>query len=137
MNKQRSVVSMCELIPNNMKCGYGLTVFLFYVSNCGCGFHHCLTCISPLLTQTVAYLICVNQMKAALADPSLLSRSRITRLLIDQDGPEWREKLPDIPLVPISAQQHRREEAPTPEVLQARAEKAAQDTGALDITRLL
>ena len=76
-------------------------------------------------------------MKAALADPSLLSRSRITRLLIDQDGPEWREKLPDIPLVPISAQQHRREEAPTPEVLQARAEKAAQDTGALDITRLL
>ncbi|XP_072251020.1 sperm-associated antigen 1 [Leuresthes tenuis] len=55
------------------------------------------------------------------------SVNRITRMLIDQDGPEWREKLPDIPLVPLSAQQHRREEPPSAEVLQARAEKAARD----------
>ena len=55
--------------------------------------------------------------------------SRITRLLIDQDGPEWREKLSEIPLVPLSAQHHRREEPPSAEVLQARAEKAARDTG--------
>lgn len=50
-------------------------------------------------------------------------------MLIEQDGSEWREKLPDIPLVPLSAQQHRREEPPSAEVLQARAEKAARDAG--------
>lgn len=50
-------------------------------------------------------------------------------MLIEQDGPEWREKLPDIPLVPLSAQQHRREEPPSAEVLQARAEKAVRDAG--------
>ncbi|KAJ8013414.1 hypothetical protein DPEC_G00053020 [Dallia pectoralis] len=55
------------------------------------------------------------------------SVNRITRLLIDQDGDQWREKLPEIPLVPLSAQQHRREEPPSTEVLQARAEKAKQD----------
>lgn len=53
-------------------------------------------------------------------------------MLIEQDGPEWREKLPDIPLVPLSAQQHRREEPPSAEVLQARAEKAARDAGRFD-----
>ncbi|XP_056289522.1 sperm-associated antigen 1-like [Pseudoliparis swirei] len=52
--------------------------------------------------------------------------NRITRLLIDQDGAEWREKLPDIPLVPLSAQQHRREQPPSAEVLQARAERNAE-----------
>ncbi|XP_061919713.1 sperm-associated antigen 1 isoform X1 [Entelurus aequoreus] len=55
------------------------------------------------------------------------SVNRITRLLIEQDGAEWREQLPDIPSVPLSAQQHRREEPPSAEVLQARAEKAARD----------
>ncbi|XP_061571802.1 sperm-associated antigen 1-like [Cololabis saira] len=55
------------------------------------------------------------------------SVNRITRLLIEQDGPEWRDKLPEIPLVPLSAQQHRREEPPSAEVLQARAQKAAKD----------
>lgn len=58
-----------------------------------------------------------------------MSSSRITRLLIEQDGPEWREKLPEIPLVPLSAQRHRREEPPSAEVLQARAEKAAREAG--------
>lgn len=58
-----------------------------------------------------------------------LCSSRITRLLIEQDGPEWREKLPEIPMVPLSAQQHRREQPPSAEVLQARAEKAARDAG--------
>uniref|UniRef100_A0A8C3K976 Sperm-associated antigen 1 n=2 Tax=Neoaves TaxID=3078114 RepID=A0A8C3K976_9CHAR len=32
---------------------------------------------------------------------------RITKTLIDQDGPSWREKLPPIPVVPVAAQQHR------------------------------
>ena len=57
---------------------------------------------------------------------------RITRLLIEQDGSEWRRKLPEIPLVPLSAQQHRREEPPNAELLQARTEKAAQDAGVCD-----
>uniref|UniRef100_A0A8D2L3P9 Sperm-associated antigen 1 n=1 Tax=Varanus komodoensis TaxID=61221 RepID=A0A8D2L3P9_VARKO len=30
--------------------------------------------------------------------------NRLTRTLIDQDGPNWREKLPPIPVVPVSAQ---------------------------------
>lgn len=52
-------------------------------------------------------------------------------MLIDQDGPDWREKLPEIPMVPLSAQQHRKDE-PSAEVLQARADRAEQDKGELD-----
>ncbi|XP_073678027.1 sperm-associated antigen 1A [Garra rufa] len=51
---------------------------------------------------------------------------RITKVLIEQDGPDWREKLPEIPMVPISAQQHRKDE-PSAEVLQARAARAEQE----------
>lgn len=32
---------------------------------------------------------------------------RITKTLLDQDGPSWREKLPPIPVVPVAAQLHR------------------------------
>ncbi|CAN8183796.1 unnamed protein product [Coccothraustes coccothraustes] len=35
------------------------------------------------------------------------SANRITKTLIDQDGPSWREKLPPIPVVPVAAQLHR------------------------------
>ncbi|KAM7036393.1 sperm-associated antigen 1 [Passerculus sandwichensis] len=35
------------------------------------------------------------------------SANRITKTLIDQDGPSWREKLPPIPVVPAAAQLHR------------------------------
>ncbi|XP_010081464.1 PREDICTED: sperm-associated antigen 1 [Pterocles gutturalis] len=35
------------------------------------------------------------------------SANRITKTLIDQDGPNWREKLPPIPVVPVAAQLHR------------------------------
>ncbi|XP_010130598.1 PREDICTED: sperm-associated antigen 1 [Buceros rhinoceros silvestris] len=35
------------------------------------------------------------------------SANRITKTLIDQDGPSWREKLPHIPVVPVAAQLHR------------------------------
>ncbi|XP_053915968.1 sperm-associated antigen 1 isoform X2 [Cuculus canorus] len=35
------------------------------------------------------------------------SVNRITKTLIDQDGPSWREKLPPIPVVPVAAQLHR------------------------------
>ncbi|KAM9386501.1 sperm-associated antigen 1 [Phaethornis superciliosus] len=34
------------------------------------------------------------------------SANRITKTLIDQDGPSWREKLPPIPAVPVAAQLH-------------------------------
>ncbi|KAJ8291090.1 hypothetical protein GJAV_G00021260 [Gymnothorax javanicus] len=56
------------------------------------------------------------------------SVNRITKLLIEQDGPDWREKIPEIPLVPLSAQQHRREEPPSEELARARAARAAQET---------
>ncbi|KFQ17318.1 Sperm-associated antigen 1, partial [Merops nubicus] len=34
------------------------------------------------------------------------SANRITKILIDQDGPSWREKLPPVPVVPVAAQLH-------------------------------
>ncbi|XP_035537049.1 sperm-associated antigen 1A [Morone saxatilis] len=52
---------------------------------------------------------------------------RITKMLIEQDGPGWRENLPDIPVVPLSVQQHHREKPISVEVAQARAARAAQE----------
>ncbi|XP_041648806.1 sperm-associated antigen 1-like isoform X1 [Cheilinus undulatus] len=94
--------------------------------------------LKPLLRRAMAYESLERYRKAYVDYKTVLqidisvqaahdSVNRITRLLIEQDGTEWREKLPDIPLVPLSAQQHRREEPPSEEVLQARAEKAARD----------
>ncbi|XP_071324290.1 sperm-associated antigen 1-like isoform X2 [Trachinotus anak] len=94
--------------------------------------------LKPLLRRAMAYESLERYRKAYVDYKTVLqidvsvqaahdSVNRITRLLIEQDGPEWREKLPAIPLVPLSAQQHRREEPPSAEVLQARAEKAARD----------
>ncbi|CAL8286939.1 unnamed protein product [Merluccius merluccius] len=95
--------------------------------------------LKPLLRRAMAYDSLERYRKAYVDYKTVLqvdnsvqaahdSVNRITRLLIEQDGPEWREKLPDIPLVPLSAQQHRRDEPPTAEFLQARAEQAARDT---------
>ncbi|MED6266328.1 hypothetical protein CHARACLAT_000983, partial [Characodon lateralis] len=94
--------------------------------------------LKPLLRRAMAYESLERYKKAYVDYKTVLqidisvqaahdSVNRITRLLIEQDGPEWREKLPDIPMVPLSAQQHRREEPPSEEVLQARAEKATRD----------
>nr|XP_046256635.1 sperm-associated antigen 1 isoform X2 [Scatophagus argus] len=94
--------------------------------------------LKPLLRRAMAYESLERYRQAYVDYKTVLqidisvqaahdSVNRITRLLIEQDGTEWREKLPDIPLVPLSAQQHRREEPPSAEVLQARAEKAARD----------
>ncbi|XP_054477382.1 sperm-associated antigen 1-like [Anoplopoma fimbria] len=94
--------------------------------------------LKPLLRRAMAYESLERYRKAYVDYKTVLqidigvkaaqdSVNRISRLLIEQDGAEWREKLPDIPLVPLSAQQHRREEPPSTEVLQARAEKAARD----------
>ncbi|XP_034554093.1 sperm-associated antigen 1 [Notolabrus celidotus] len=94
--------------------------------------------LKPLLRRAMAYEALERYPKAYVDYKTVLqidisvqaaqdSVNRITRLLIEQDGTEWREKLPDIPLVPLSAQQHRREVPPSAEVVQARAEKAARD----------
>lgn len=61
---------------------------------------------------------------------SLLS-ARITKALIEQDGPEWRDKLPEIPVVPLSVQQQHREKPVSIELAQARAARAAQEEGRL------
>ncbi|XP_034384847.1 sperm-associated antigen 1-like isoform X2 [Cyclopterus lumpus] len=93
--------------------------------------------LKPLLRRAMAYDSLERYRKAYVDYKTVLQIdagvqaahdgvNRITRLLIDQDGAEWREKLPDIPLVPLSAQQHRREEPPSAEVLQARAERKAE-----------
>lgn len=50
-------------------------------------------------------------------------------MLIEQDGPEWREKLPEIPIVPLSAQQQHREKPVSVEMAKARAARAAHEEG--------
>uniref|UniRef100_A0A3Q0R1J3 Sperm associated antigen 1 n=1 Tax=Amphilophus citrinellus TaxID=61819 RepID=A0A3Q0R1J3_AMPCI len=80
--------------------------------------------LKPLLRRAMAYESLERYRKAYVDYKTVLqidisvqaahdSVNRITRLLIEQDGPEWREKLPEIPMVPLSAQQHRREEPPS------------------------
>ncbi|XP_062865341.1 sperm-associated antigen 1A [Trichomycterus rosablanca] len=87
--------------------------------------------LKPLLRRAMAYETLERYRRAYVDYKTVLqidhgvqaahdSVHRITALLLDQDGPQWREKLPEIPNVPLSAQQHRREE-PSAEVLQARA----------------
>ncbi|XP_030013935.1 sperm-associated antigen 1A-like [Sphaeramia orbicularis] len=94
--------------------------------------------LKPLLRRAMAYESLERYRKAYVDYKTVLqidigvqaaqdSVNRITRLLIEQDGAEWRDKLPEIPLVPLSAQQHRKQEPLSEEALQARAEKAARD----------
>ncbi|KAM6968279.1 sperm-associated antigen 1 [Aplochiton taeniatus] len=94
--------------------------------------------LKPLLRRAMAYEALERYRKAYVDYKTVLqidngvqsahdSVNRITRMLIDQDGVDWREQLPEIPLVPLSAQQHRRDEPPSAELQQARAEKATQD----------
>ncbi|KAG8519721.1 Mitochondrial import receptor subunit TOM34 [Galemys pyrenaicus] len=71
--------------------------------------------MKPLLRRASAYealekypLAYVDYMTVLQIDDSVLSAlegtNRMTRALMDSLGPEWRLKLPTIPLVPISAQ---------------------------------
>ncbi|KAJ0065863.1 hypothetical protein NL108_000093, partial [Boleophthalmus pectinirostris] len=96
--------------------------------------------LKPLLRRAMAYESLERYRKAYVDYKTVLqidmsvqaahdSVNRITRLLIEQDGGDWRDKLPEIPLVPLSAQQHRKPEQPSEEVLQARADKAKRDAG--------
>ena len=50
-------------------------------------------------------------------------------MLIEQDGPGWRDKLPEIPVVPLSVQQEHRDKPVSAEVAQARAARAEQEEG--------
>lgn len=52
---------------------------------------------------------------------------RITKLLIEEDGPEWREKLPDIPLVPLVAKQQHQAKPVSAELSKARAARATNE----------
>ncbi|XP_036596411.1 sperm-associated antigen 1 [Trichosurus vulpecula] len=74
--------------------------------------------IKPLLRRAVAYETMEQYRKAYVDYKTVLqidnriqaandSINRITRTLIDQDGPTWREKLSPIPAVPFSVQLHR------------------------------
>uniref|UniRef100_A0A8C6WRQ8 Sperm associated antigen 1 n=1 Tax=Neogobius melanostomus TaxID=47308 RepID=A0A8C6WRQ8_9GOBI len=94
--------------------------------------------LKPLLRRAMAYESLERYRKAYVDYKTVLqidtsvqaahdSVNRITRLLIEHDGADWRDKLPEIPLVPLSAQQHRRPEQPSEEVLKDRAEKTKRD----------
>lgn len=50
-------------------------------------------------------------------------------MLIEQDGPEWREKLPNIPAVPLSVQLQHWEKPLSAEVAKARAARVVQEEG--------
>ncbi|XP_054841223.1 sperm-associated antigen 1 [Eublepharis macularius] len=74
--------------------------------------------LKPLLRRAMAYESMERYRQAYVDYKTLLqinsgiqaandSVNRITRTLIDQDGPSWREKLSPIPVVPVSAQLHR------------------------------
>ncbi|KAM7373242.1 hypothetical protein PAMP_008109 [Pampus punctatissimus] len=94
--------------------------------------------LKPLLRRAMAYETLERYRKAYVDYKTVLqidtgvqaahdSVHRITKLLIEQDGPEWREKLPEIPVVPMSVQQQHRDKPVSAEVAQARAARAAQE----------
>ncbi|KAF7668390.1 hypothetical protein LDENG_00017850 [Lucifuga dentata] len=102
--------------------------------------------LKPLLRRAMAYESRERYRKAYVDYKTVLqidtgvqaahdSVHRITKMLIDQDGPNWREKLPEIPVVPLSVQQQHREKPVSAEVAQARAARAAQEEARRQETR--
>ncbi|XP_041868320.1 sperm-associated antigen 1A [Melanotaenia boesemani] len=94
--------------------------------------------LKPLLRRAMAYESLERYRKAYVDYKTVLqidtgtqaahdSVHRITKMLIEQDGPDWREKLPEIPAVPLSVQQQHREKPISIEMAQARAARAAQE----------
>ncbi|XP_065607771.1 sperm-associated antigen 1 [Cyrtonyx montezumae] len=74
--------------------------------------------LKPLLRRAMAYESMERYRQAYVDYKTVLqidssiqaandSVNRITKTLIDQDGSSWREKLPPIPVVPVTAQLHR------------------------------
>ncbi|KAM9738301.1 sperm-associated antigen 1A [Menidia menidia] len=94
--------------------------------------------LKPLLRRAMAYESLERYRKAYVDYKTVLqmdtgvqaahdSVHRITKMLIEQDGPEWREKLPEIPVVPLSVQQQHREKPTSIEQAQVRATRAVQE----------
>ncbi|XP_024863028.1 sperm-associated antigen 1A isoform X2 [Kryptolebias marmoratus] len=94
--------------------------------------------LKPLLRRAMAYESLERYRKAYVDYKTVLqidtgvqaahdSVHRITKLLIEQDGPEWRDKLPGIPVVPLSIQQQHRQKPVSVELAQARAARAAHE----------
>lgn len=94
--------------------------------------------LKPLLRRAMAYESLERYRKAYVDYKTVLqldtgvqaahdSVHRITKMLIDQDGPDWRDKLPEIPVVPLSVQQQHRDKPLSEEQVQARAARAAQE----------
>uniref|UniRef100_UPI0037E98A09 sperm-associated antigen 1A n=1 Tax=Semicossyphus pulcher TaxID=241346 RepID=UPI0037E98A09 len=94
--------------------------------------------LKPLLRRAMAYESLERYRKAYVDYKTVLqmdtgvqaahdSVHRITKMLIEQDGPGWREQLPEIPAVPLSVQQKHRDKPVSAEVAQARAARAAQE----------
>ncbi|XP_066539269.1 sperm-associated antigen 1 isoform X2 [Hoplias malabaricus] len=80
--------------------------------------------LKPLLRRAMAYESLERYRKAYVdykmalqIDSSIQaahdSVNRITKLLIEQDGADWRQKLPEIPVVPLSARQYHTELPPS------------------------
>ncbi|XP_033856545.2 sperm-associated antigen 1A isoform X2 [Acipenser ruthenus] len=102
--------------------------------------------VKPLLRRAMAYESLERYRQAYVDYKTVLqidsgvqsandSVNRITRLLRDQDGLSWREKLPEIPAVPLSAQQNRWEgtsancEQTQQKAKESGGSKPVQDTG--------
>nr|XP_057903317.1 sperm-associated antigen 1A [Doryrhamphus excisus] len=94
--------------------------------------------LKPLLRRAMAYESLERYRKAYVDYKTVLqidagvqaaqdSVHRITQMLIEQDGPSWRDKLPEIPAVPLSVQQRHRETPVSVEQARARAARAAQE----------
>ncbi|XP_054620165.1 sperm-associated antigen 1A [Dunckerocampus dactyliophorus] len=94
--------------------------------------------LKPLLRRAMAYESLERYRKAYVdyktvlqIDPGVQaahdSVHRITKMLIEQDGPAWREKLPEIPVVPLTVQQRHREKPVSVEQARARAARAARE----------
>ncbi|XP_006788159.1 sperm-associated antigen 1A [Neolamprologus brichardi] len=94
--------------------------------------------LKPLLRRAMAYESLERYRKAYVDYKTVLqldtgiqaahdSIHRLTKMLIEQDGPEWRQKLPEIPVVPLSVQLQHREKPVSIEQAQARAARAAQE----------
>ncbi|CAB1444103.1 unnamed protein product [Pleuronectes platessa] len=94
--------------------------------------------LKPLLRRAMAYES-LERYKMAYVDYKTVlqmdtgvqsahdSVHRITKMLIELEGPEWRENLPAIPAVPLSVQLQHRDKPVSIELAQARAARAVQD----------
>ncbi|KAG9279522.1 sperm-associated antigen 1A-like [Astyanax mexicanus] len=128
---------VCILYSNRAACYLKDGNSTDCIQDCTRALELCPFSLKPLLRRAMAYESLERYRKAYVDYKTVLqidvsvqaahdSIHRITKMLIEQDGPDWREQLPEIPVVPLSAQQHRRDE-PSAEVLQARAARAEQE----------